>query len=154
MILNEKIKASEVILTGVNGENLGIVPTSEALVMARELKVDLVCDSLMSSPPPCRLIRKGAAKQNSGKATRPPKLKEIRLTANIEPHDLETKKQQSERILQSGDAVNLVVKLQGKEGVKAKELLESLVKELGHCGRRQTGIQISGKQAAVQMNPL
>jgi translation initiation factor IF-3 len=161
MIMNEKIKASEVRLTGVTGEDLGIVSTQEALAMARGLKVDLVCDSLMSSPPPCRLIGRGAAKQDklkdnkhARKAEQPPKLKEIRLTAGIEDHDYETKKSQCERILQSGDAVLLVVKLKGKEGPKAKELLEGLVKELGHCGSRQTGIQVSGKQAAVQLNPL
>ncbi|HZG14535.1 MAG TPA: translation initiation factor IF-3, partial [Candidatus Bathyarchaeia archaeon] len=34
MIMNEKIKASEVQLTGVNGEDLGIVSTKEALQMA------------------------------------------------------------------------------------------------------------------------
>lgn len=50
MILNEKIKASEVLLTGVNGEDLGIVSRDEALAMARKLKVDLACTSLFSSP--------------------------------------------------------------------------------------------------------
>jgi translation initiation factor IF-3 len=161
MIMNEKIKASEVKLIGVNGEDLGIVATQEALAMARQLKVDLVCESLMSSPPPCRLISRGAAKQDrmkdkqqARKAEQPAKLKEIRLTPNIEDHDYETKKSQCERILQSGDAVMLVVKLQGKEGPKAKELLESLIKDLSHCGRRQTGVQVSGKQAAVQVNPI
>lgn len=58
MIKNEKIRAAEVELTGLNGEQLGIVPTSEALAMAKRLKVDLVCLSLMSSPPPCKLIER------------------------------------------------------------------------------------------------
>jgi translation initiation factor IF-3 len=161
MIMPAKIKASEVRLTGVDGEDLGIMPTTEALALARKLKVDLVCESLMSSPPPCRLIGRGAAKQDllkekqqARKAEQPPKLKEIKLTANIEDHDYDTKKSQCERILESGDAVLLIIKLQGKEGPKAKELLEGLVKDLGHCGKRQSGIQLSGKQAAVQLNPL
>src|SRR5262245_58650268 len=95
LILNEKIKASEVRLKGLQGEDLGIVPTSEALQMAKSLKVDLVCESLMSSPPPCRLIRAGAAKeeaQQERKREREPKLKEIRLSPQIEDHDLDTKK--------------------------------------------------------------
>jgi translation initiation factor IF-3 len=157
MIKNEKIKAAEVLLTGLNGEALGIVATSEALVMARKLKVDLVCTSLMSSPPPCRLIGASAAKQEAQqerKKQSEPKLKEIRLTPNIEDHDYETKRQQAERILKSGDAVLFVVRIQGKEGARAKELLEALLKDLSQVGRRKTGIQLSGKQAAVQLDPV
>jgi translation initiation factor IF-3 len=161
LLVNEKIRASEVQLTGVNGEDLGVVPRDEALALARKLKVDLVCTSLFSSPPPCKLISRGAAKQVAAKdkqdirkKDQPLKLKEIRLTANIEDHDYETKQRQAEKLLASGNAVQLVVKIQGKEGPKAKELLERLLKDLAASGKKQTGIQISGKQAAVQVNPL
>jgi translation initiation factor IF-3 len=160
MILNEKIKASEVELTGIGGENLGIVSREEALAMARKLKVDLVCTSLLSSPPPCKLIARGAAKQEAGKEKQdarkkeqPLKVKEIRLTANIEDHDYETKHRQVEKLLASGTAVQLVVRIQGKEGPKAKELLERMLKDLAASGKKETGIQLSGKQAAVKVNP-
>ncbi|MFE5317787.1 translation initiation factor IF-3 [Paenibacillus sp. NPDC056579] len=158
MIMNEKIKASEVQLTGIHGEDLGVVATSEALALAKKLKVDLVCTSLMSSPPPCKLIGAGAAKQEAQQArkkeNKESRVKEIRLTPHIEDHDLDTKKQQAERILNSGDSVLLVVKIQGKEGTRAKELLELLIKELAPDGRPLTKIQLSGKQAAVQIDPL
>lgn len=156
MIMNEKIKAKEVELTGLNGEDLGTMPTSEALAMARKLKVDLVCTSLMSSPPPCKLIGAGDAKKEKQQAKaseRQMKVKEIRLTPQIEDHDYETKRRQAEKILESGDAVMLVVRIKGKEGAAAKELLERLIKELNHAGTRTSGIQLSGKQAAVQLNP-
>ncbi|MBP1155689.1 MULTISPECIES: translation initiation factor IF-3 [unclassified Paenibacillus] len=157
MIMNEKIKASEVSLTGLNGEDMGIVPTSEALALAKKLKVDLVCTSLMSSPPPCKLMGAGAAKQEAQqdrKKERQPKLKEIRLTPQIEEHDYDTKMQQAQRFLKSGDSVMLVVRIQAKEGAKAKELLEALIKDLSQIGRKKTGIQLSGKQAAVQIDPV
>lgn len=157
MIMNDRIKAVEVKLTGLDGEELGIVATNEALAMAKKLKVDLVCTSLMSSPPPCKFIAAGDAKkevQQAKAASRPMKVKEIRLTPQIEAHDYDTKKQQAERILKSGDAVMLVVRIKGKEGTVAKELLEDLVKDLSPYGRQKTGIQLSGKQAAVQIEPL
>ncbi|UQZ87626.1 Translation initiation factor IF-3 [Paenibacillus konkukensis] len=161
MITNEKIKATEVQLTGLNGEDLGVVPTAEALAMAKKLKVDLVCTSLMSSPPPCKLMGAGAAKQEAQQARRQeakencaPKVKEIRLTPHIEEHDYDTKRSQAERILKSGDAVMLVVRIQGKEGAQAKELLERLIRDLSGEGSKKTGIQLSGKQAAVQLDPL
>lgn len=161
MIKNEKIKASEVQLTGMNGEDLGVMSTKEALQLAKQLKVDLVCTSLMSSPPPCKLIGSGQAKQEvlqekqqARKREQAPKVKELRLTPQIEDHDLETKRGQAQRILQGGDAVQLVVKISGKEGAKAKALLESLLQDLSAYGRKQTGIQLSGKQASVQLDPL
>jgi len=157
MIKNEKIKAAEVQLTGINGEDLGIVPTSEALRLAKEHKVDLVCTSLMTSPPPCKLIRSGAVreeKQQEKKRERSMKCKEIRLTPHIEDHDYDTKKQQAERILRSGDAVQLVVKVSGKEGEKAKKLVEELLRDLSSAGQKESGIQVSGKQVAVKVNPI
>jgi translation initiation factor IF-3 len=158
LIKNEKIKAAEVRLTGLQGEELGVVPTAEALAMAKKLKVDLVCTSLLESPPPCRLAGAGAVRQEKEQAKkqeRPAKVKELRLTPHIEEHDLEVKKSQAERLLRGGDAVLLKVVLSGsKEGAQAKALLEELTKALAPCGKRQTGIQLSGKQAMVQLDPL
>jgi translation initiation factor IF-3 len=161
MIKNEKIKASEVQLTGIHGEDLGVVSTVEALSMAKKLKVDLICTSLLSSPPPCRLMGAGTAKQEvqqskqkDRKQEPSAKLKELRLTPQIEDHDYDTKKNQAHKLLRSGKSVMIVVRIQGKEGPKAKELLERLLKDLVEVGSKQTGIQLSGKQAMVQVNPL
>lgn len=146
----------EVQLSGINGEDLGVVSTKEALGMAKQLKVDLVCTSLMTSPPPCRLIPAGKAKEEilqANKRERPGKIKEIRLTPHIEDHDYETKKTQAERILRSGNSVQLVLRLSGKESRTAKTLLEELLRDLADAGQKGTGIQVSGKQVSVLVNP-
>ncbi|MFE6798689.1 translation initiation factor IF-3 [Paenibacillus chitinolyticus] len=160
LIMNEKIKAAEVELTGLNGEKLGVMPREEALKLAKAANADLVCTSLMSSPPPCKLAARGTAKQAVQKdqqaarrQDKPLKVKELRLTVHIEDHDYETKQRQAEKLLASGNAVQLVVRIQGKEGPKAKELLERLVKDLSAAGTKETNIQVSGKQAAVRVNP-
>lgn len=161
IIMNEKIKASEVLLTGLGGEALGVVSREEALRMARELKADLVCTSLHSSPPPCKLVARGMAKQEASKEKQAMrkqegslKVKEIRLTAHIEDHDYDTKCRQADKLLLSGNAVQFVVRIQGKEGPQAKELLERLLKDLAASGKKETGIQLGGKQAAVKVIPL
>ncbi|RXT15411.1 translation initiation factor IF-3 [Ammoniphilus sp. CFH 90114] len=161
MIKNEKIKASEVQLTGLDGEDLGIVSTKEALQMAKNLKVDLVCLSLTASPPPCQLVhpvdfkkQKDQERKKERQAERGMKTKEIRLTAFIEDHDYDTKKRQAEKILHAGDAVQFTVRLERKEGQEAKRLLEGLVKELKSCGKQEKGIQVSGKQVVVLLFPL
>jgi translation initiation factor IF-3 len=160
MLINEKIRASEVELTGIDGEELGVVARDEALALAKKLKADLVCTSVMSSPPPCKLVPRGTAKQavpqdkRFDKIAGPLKVKEIRLTANIENHDYDTKLAQAGKLLQSAHAVQLVVKIQGKEGQRAKELLERMLNDLRAYGTKETGIQVSGKQAAVRVNPI
>ncbi|MFF0825951.1 translation initiation factor IF-3 [Brevibacillus sp. NPDC003359] len=161
MILNEKIKAAVVQLTGVNGEDLGIVSTKEALQMAKEQGVDLVCLSLASSPPPCQLVNRANHKEQvikenakNRKVEKGVKVKEIRLSAYIEDHDYDTKKRQAERILTSGDAVQLIVKLEKKESQEAKRLIEQLIRDLTHCGKQDKGIQVSGKQVVANLLPL
>ncbi|PYY26560.1 translation initiation factor IF-3 [Paenibacillus illinoisensis] len=161
MIMNEKIKASEIELTGLNGEDLGIMSTKEALALAKQYKVDLVCLSLMTSPPPCKLIRAGAAiqeaqqeKKKSSKSPDKRKVKEIRLNLQMEDHDRDTKQAQAERILKKGDSVKLVIQVHGsKEGAAGKEWAEQLSKSLAEYGTKTTGIQVSGKQVVVQLDP-
>ncbi|MCZ1268016.1 MULTISPECIES: translation initiation factor IF-3 [Paenibacillus] len=162
MIKNEKIKATEVQLTGLNGEDLGIMSTRDALALAKQHKVDLICMSLMTSPPPCKLMGAGAARQEKQqekkKAVKSPdkrKVKEIRLNLQMEDHDRETKQSQAERILTKGDSVKLVIQVHGaKEGTAGKEWAEQLCKSLAEYGSKTTGIQVSGKQVVVQLDPI
>lgn len=159
VMMNDKIKAAEVQLTGLHGKDLGIVAREEALAMARAAKADLVCLSLMSSPPPCKLEARGKARQQAPLAKRQEggaavKVKELRLTPHIEEHDYDTKLRQAAKLLAAGSSVQLTVRIQGKEGAKAKELLERLTRELAGSGTKQSGLQLSGKQATVVLLPL
>ncbi|WP_426334923.1 translation initiation factor IF-3 [Paenibacillus silvae] len=161
MIKNEKIKAAEVQLTGLNGEDLGIMSTREALALAKQHKVDLVCTSLMSSPPPCKLIGAGAAREEAQQAKKQAskspdkrKIKEIRLQLQMEDHDRDVKQSQAERILKKGDSVKFVIQVRGaKEGEAGKAWAEELCKALEDVGSKTTGIQVSGKQVVVQLDP-
>ncbi|WP_025690763.1 translation initiation factor IF-3 [Paenibacillus zanthoxyli] len=168
VFINEQIKASEVVLTGLSGENLGIVSREVALAMARSEKADLVCTSLMSSPPPCSLVAKGTGKAAARKGAAlnkagagrgaggggKEKVKELRFTAHIEEHDYDTKLRQADKHLRSGKPVQLVVKASGaKEGLAAKAVLERLLTDLKEVGVKETGIQTSGKGSQVKLNP-
>ncbi|MEK4519481.1 translation initiation factor IF-3 [Paenibacillus sp. FSL P2-0089] len=166
VLMNEQIKAAEVELTGLKGEKLGTVSRSEALSKARAAGADLVCTSLMSSPPPCSLVAKGKGKaaaqaarkdttrpQQGGGSTRE-KVKELRFTAHIEEHDYDTKLRQADKHLRSGKPVQLVVKSSGaKEAAAAKAVLERLVADLKEAGTKASGLQTSGKGAQVRVNP-
>ncbi|WP_127508074.1 translation initiation factor IF-3 [Paenibacillus humicus] len=171
VLINEQIKAFEVMLTGLNGEKIGVVSREEALALAKAAGADLVCTSLMSSPPPCSLTPKGKGKDKarqdaktagkgapshggkSGKSGE--KVKELRFTAHIEEHDYDTKLRQADKLLRGGSAVQIVVKASGaKEGAAAKAVLERLLDDLKEAGRKESGIQTSGKGSQVKVNPL
>ncbi|MCC5852615.1 MAG: translation initiation factor IF-3, partial [Alkalimonas sp.] len=57
--LNEEINVREVRLVGVEGEQLGVIPTAEALSMAEDAGVDLVEVSPNAEPPVCKLMDYG-----------------------------------------------------------------------------------------------
>lgn len=172
VLINEQIKASEVVLTGLRGEKLGTVTREQALAKAKSEGADLVCTSLMSSPPPCSLVAKGKAKAaaqkesaarkassgqamgGSGKEKVKEKVKELRFTAHIEEHDYDTKLRQADKHLRSGKPVQLVVKASGaKEAIAAKAVLERLLVDLKEAGVKDTGIQTGGKGSQVKVNP-
>ena len=96
--MNEKITAKEVRLISVDGEQLGIVPTEQALERAQEDGLDLMEVSPNADPPVCRILNFGKLKyeekkkiQINKKKQHVIKLKEIRLRPRIEDHDLMTK---------------------------------------------------------------
>jgi translation initiation factor IF-3 len=161
VIKNEKIKALEVYLSGIQGEDLGVVATKEALRMAKALKVDLVCLSLTSSPPSCKLVKQSdyliervKEKHKERKAETTLKTKEIRLSPFIEEHDYDTKKRQAERILAFRDAVQITVQIENKQNQAAKILIERLLKDLAPYGKQDKGLQINGKRVEAIIKPI
>src|SRR5215831_1536105 len=93
--VNEQIRISPVRLIGAGGEQLGIVPTAQALDMAREANLDLVEVAANERPPVCKILdygklryeqsRKGAKQKQHQQ-----KIKEIRVRPKTGEHDVET----------------------------------------------------------------
>src|SRR6516225_11552033 len=82
--MNEQIRISPIRLIGANGEQLGLVPTAQALEKAREAGLDLVEVAADERPPVCKILDYGKLRfqnsQNGGKnKVRQQKLKEIRV---------------------------------------------------------------------------
>src|SRR5262245_36233358 len=95
--MNEQIRITPIRLVGAEGEQLGIVPTAQALERAREAGLDLVEVAADERPPVCRIIDYGKMRfknsQKGNKATkvRKQKLKEIRVRPKTGEHDVDTK---------------------------------------------------------------
>lgn len=119
--VNERIRIREVRLIGVSGEQLGIVPTVEALAKAREAGLDLVEVSPRANPPVCRIIDYGKYKfkmekktRNAKKAQKSMELKPITMSPVIGDHDLKVKVKNIRRLILAGNKVKVVIRFWGR----------------------------------------
>lgn len=137
---NEAIRVREVRLIGTEGEQLGIVPTLEALQMAREHEVDLVEVAPQAKPPVCKLLDYGKFKfeqeknaRESRKKQKLLKMKEVRMQPKIESHDLEFKTKHIKDFLEQGSKVKVTIRFRGRELAHTelgKVVLERILEKL------------------------
>lgn len=120
--INEGIRAKEVRLIGADGEQIGIVSINEALDAAREADLDLVNIAPNAQPPVCKVIDYGKYRYEAIKREKEAKkkqkvinVKELRLSPNIDTHDLEVKANQANNFLKKGDRVKVTVRFRGRE---------------------------------------
>ncbi len=120
--INEAIRVREVRLIDDEGEQKGIIPTVEALNMARESGMDLVEVAPQAKPPVCKILDYGKHKFDTEKRTRDSKkkqrqvkLKEIRMQPKIEVHDLQFKTKHVQEFLDEGSKVKVTIRFRGRE---------------------------------------
>jgi translation initiation factor IF-3 len=120
--INEMIQVREVRLIDEKGEQRGIIPTAEALQIARQAGMDLVEVSPNANPPVCKLLDYGKFKfeqekklRESRKRQKQVRLKEIRMQPKIEEHDLGFKTKHIREFLDEGFKVKVTVRFRGRE---------------------------------------
>ncbi len=120
--INEQIRVREVRLIDEKGEQRGIVPTLEAIKLAKELGVDLVEVAPQSIPPVCKLLNYGKFKfeqekkiKDSRKKAKGGELKEIRMQPKIAEHDLDFKAKHVRGFLEEGNKVKVTIRFRGRE---------------------------------------
>jgi len=120
--INEQIRVREVRLIDDEGAQQGIVPTLEALRMAKEQGLDLVEVAPQASPPVCKILNYGKYKFENEKKVRASKqkqkllkLKEIRMQPKIDDHDLDFKSKHVRDFLAEGNKVKVTIRFRGRE---------------------------------------
>ncbi len=120
--INEEIRVKEVRLIDSNGDQLGIVSVKEAQSIANTKNLDLVMIAPTAEPPVCRVLDYGKYRYELMKKEKEAKkkqkiinVKEIRLSPNIEEHDLSVKAKTASKMLVDGDKVKVQVRFRGRE---------------------------------------
>lgn len=146
-----------------NGEQLGILPTHEALAMAQERDLDLVEVAPNARPPVCRLMDYGKFRYEQSKREREARkrqkvltLKEVRMSPKIDSHDLQIKMRNAERFLKDGDKVKITVRFRGREIVHAdiaRQKLTEMAEELKDISVVERPPKLEGRQMIMILAP-
>lgn len=141
---NFRIRYPQVRVIGADGEQLGVLPTREAIKIAEDNGLDLVEISSTARPPVCRIMDLGKYKYEQSKTGRKARkkqqattLKEMRFRPKIDKHDVEFKTRHVREFLEEGHKVKVYVEFRGREvthteyGTKILNRIEKLLEGIG-----------------------
>lgn len=164
MQINEQIHDNEVRLIGPDGEQLGIMSSSDALSVAISKDLDLVKIAPKAVPPVCKVINYGKYKFELAKKEKELKknqkvydLKEIRMSLSIDVHDFETKLKNAIKFLKSGSNVKVTVRFRGREMARTelgKELIDKFILGCEEYGTNEKEAKMEGRNMGVVLAPI
>jgi translation initiation factor IF-3 len=162
--VNNKIRAREVRVIGDEGEQLGVMGLNEALAMARTRGVDLVEIAATATPPVCRLVDYGKYRYEQSKKEKETKkhqhankVKEIQLSANIDPHDFGVKLSHAIDFLCEDMKVKVSLRFRGREMAHQEfgfGQVQRFIKEVAPYGHPDAPPKLIGKGLNVMLSPL
>jgi translation initiation factor IF-3 len=161
--INDMIRVREVRVIDDEGQQLGVLPTTEALALAQEKGLDLVEVAPAAVPPVCRILDYGQYKYELQKREREAKrkqksqtFKEIRLRVKIDVNDLRTKTRRAGEFLDDGDRVKVTVQFRGREMSHAnlgRDLLDRAAEMLTEHGVVERPPLLEGRNMFIVMAP-
>ena len=161
--VNEMIRVREVRLIDDEGTQLGIVPTPEALRMAKDKDLDLVEVSPNANPPVCKILDYGKYRfeqekklRDSKKNQKVLKLKEIRMQPKIGSGDLDTKAKHIQEFLNEGDKVKVTIRFRGRELAHTDlgfDVLNEVLKRLTSAYNVDKAAAMDGRNMSMTISP-
>jgi translation initiation factor IF-3 len=157
--INEQIRISPVRLIGVNGEQHGVVPTSQAMEMAREANLDLVEVAPNERPPVCKILDYGKFRyqqSRKGAKVHHQRLKEIRVRPQTGEHDVETKIAQARKFLEHNDKVLVNVLFRGRQLQHIEEgrrIIDAILEKLTDIAKVEKAPSMEGKRLTAMLAP-
>ena len=162
-IINEAVEALEVRLIDADGEQVGVVKTTEALAIAQEASLDLVQIAGDSNPVVCKIMdygkhlfdikKKRAASKKKQKQTQ---VKEIKFRPGTEDGDYQVKLRNLIRFLQAGDKAKVTLRFRGREMAHQElgmELLKRVETDLAELGAVEQFPKMEGRQMTMVISP-
>ncbi len=163
-LLNERIRDREVRLIDEEGAQLGVMPTREALQVAKEKGLDLFLVQPEAQPPVARILDYGRFKFEQEKKNREAKkkhhivdVKEIKMRYSIEAHDYNVKLRSARKFLDDGDKIKVITVLRGREiqhANLAMQLMHKFCNELKDLVIIDREPRLEGKAVIMILSPI
>jgi translation initiation factor IF-3 len=159
--MNEQIRISPIRLIGANGEQIGVIPTIQAMEMAREANLDLVEVAPTERPPVCKIMDYGKYRYEQSRKTgkqkvHQQKIKEIRVRPKTGNHDIETKIGQARKFLEHKDKVLVNVLFRGRELQHIEEgerIIRYILEKLADVCKVEQQPRLDGKRMTAMLAP-
>jgi len=150
-------------LIGIEGEQLGIVKTPDALRMAEEGGVDLVEIAPQAVPPVVKLMDYGKFRYQEQKKAAEAKskqkqvqIKEIKFRPGTDDGDYNVKLRNLTRFLEDGDKCKVTLRFRGREMAHqdiGARLLERVRTDLEEIGQVEQMPKMEGRQMVMMIAP-
>ena len=161
--VNHLIRVPEVRVIGPEGEQFGVLKTSEALKQAQEVGYDLVEVAPNSDPPVCRIMDFGKFKYEQSKKEhkirqhqKSTQVKEIKLRPRTDKHDIETKVRQIRSFIADGNKTKVVVVFRGREMANqeiGRQAMEKIIEEIGEFAVLESPPRMEGRNLYIIFAP-
>lgn len=161
--INEQIRDREVRVIGAEGEQLGIMSSKDAYMMAKEKDLDLIKIAPTATPPVVKIADFGKyryemmRKEKEAKRNqRVTELKEIRMTPNIDQNDLNTKLSAARKFLEKGNKVKVALRFRGREMSRmnqSKYILDEFAEQLKDIAALDKPAKVEGRNMAIVISP-
>lgn len=161
-LVNEEIRINEVQVIDDEGKKLGVMKTSDAIEMAYDKGLDLVLVSPNESNPVCKMLDYSKFKFDMMKKAKEAKkkqkvaeIKEVRLSPNIDKHDLEVKAKMASKFIANGDKVKVSMRFRGRElnfVEQGKEIMHNFT-EMVEESQVDKDAKVEGKNLIMFLSP-
>ena len=158
-----EIDADKVRLVDVDGGQLGVLSLREAVATAEAKGLDVVLMAAKSDPPVCRIMDYGKYKYEQSKKANLAKkrqhtmqIKEVKVRASTDPHDLEVKLKQARKFLEQGNKVKVSLRFRGREMAhmnRGADQLKFVAEQVADYGKPEKMPNLEGRQMIMVIAP-
>ena len=162
-LVNERVRFKEVLVIDQNGDQLGVKSSREALDIAYDANLDLVCVAPNAKPPVCRIMDFGKYRFEQQKKAREMKknskvvtLKETQLSVTIDTHDKNVKLKRTLKWLEEGNKVKVAIRFRGRQLAHmdlGKKVIDDFVAECAEVGQIEKPAKLEGRTLTAIIAP-
>ena len=163
LMINEEIRDREVRVVDQNGEQLGVMPIRQALEIAEEKQLDLVKIAPQARPPVCKIMDYGKYRFEQSKKEREFRknqkvitVKEVRLSATIEDHDIDVKLKNAIKFLKEGNKVKATIRFRGRQITHSeigRQVMTEFAERIKEYGTVDKAPMIEGRNMSMFISP-